>query len=318
VTLLLTQVQKAGRALRDDIRVIAAQFGRQDIFFHAGAVAYCALLALVPFALVLTSILGYVIGAAPMASSEQLGRFLAELLPDQAAQAAIPLVREILNSIEESRGKVGLVGLPLFIWFATKFFGALRATISSVFVAERGHGIIRGKLLDMAYVVLGSLLVTVYLVTDIALTTRLGGALLRTVTWDPDTLGFVEFFAGRLLSTAFLIMLFSGLYKYLPARYVHWESAIWGGVWGAALFEIMRVLVFEAVSRAMNPASLYTGTIAAIVVVVFWAYYASVIFLIGGVVARVHEMRETRKSGKFGTPEAAVKESLKAEVAPKL
>jgi membrane protein len=315
---LLTQAKKAGRALLDDIRVIAAQFGRQDIFFHAGAVAYCALLALIPFALVLTSVLGYVLGAAPMASSEQLGRFLGELLPYQAAQSAIPLVREILNSIEESRGKVGLVGLPLFIWFATKFFGALRATISSVFVAERGHGIIHGKLLDMAYVVLGTLLVTVYLVTDITLTTRVGAALLRTVTWDPDTLGFVEFMVGRLLSTSFLILLFSGLYKYLPARYVHWESAIWGGVWGATLFEIMRVAIFEAVSAAINPASLYTGTIAAIVVVVFWAYYAAVIFLIGGVVARVHEMRESRKSGKFASGDAAVKESMKTEVAPKL
>ena len=47
---LLTQAQKAGRVLRDDIRVIAAQFGRQDIFFHAGSVAYSALLAMIPFA----------------------------------------------------------------------------------------------------------------------------------------------------------------------------------------------------------------------------------------------------------------------------
>jgi len=315
---LLTQAQKAGRVLRDDIRVIAAQFGRQDIFFHAGSVAYSALLAMIPFALLLTSVLGYVLGAAPMATSEQLGRFLGELLPDQAAQAAIPLVREILNSIEESRGKVGLVGLPLFVWFATRFFGALRATISSVFVAERGRGIIHGKLLDMAYVVLGTLLVTLYLALDFTMTTSVGAALIRTATWDPDTLSLLEFIAGRLLSTSFLVLLFSGLYKYLPARYVHWESAIWGGVWGATLFEIMRVIVFEAVSRSMNPASLYTGTIAAIVVVVFWAYYASVIFLIGGVVARVHEMREGRKSGKFGSPEAAVQESMKAEVAPKL
>jgi hypothetical protein len=53
-------------------------------------------------------------------------------------------------------------------------------------------------------------------------------------------------------------------------------------------------------------------------VVVFWAYYASVIFLIGGVVARVHEMREGRKSAKFATADAAVTESMKAEVAPKL
>jgi membrane protein len=315
---LLAEAADAGRALRDDIRVIAAQFGRQDIFFHAGSVAYSALLALIPFALLLTSALGYVLGAAPMASSDQLGRFLGELLPDQAAQAAIPLVREILNSIEESRGKVGLIGLPFFVWFATRFFGALRGTISSIFVSEKGRGIIHGKLLDMAYVVLGTLVVTVYLVVVFALTTNLGAAILRTATWDPETLGLVEFVIGRVFSTAFLIMLFSSLYKYLPARYVHWESAIWGGVWGATLFELMRQIVFEVVARVMNPASIYSGTIAAIVIVVFWAYYAAVIFLIGGIVARVHEMRVGRKSGKFGSAEAAVSASLNTEVAPKL
>jgi membrane protein len=93
----------------------------------------------------------------------------------------------------------------------------------------------------------------------------------------------------------FLAALFTGLYKFLPNRPVHWESAVWGGLWGAALYEFARNVIFQLVTRVMNPASLYSGTLAVIVVLVFWTYYAAVLFLVGGVVARVHELRDIRK-----------------------
>ena len=43
--------------------------------------------------------------------------------------------------------------------------------------------------------------------------------------------------------------------------------------------------------RRFDPSSLYTGTIAAIVAVVFWTYYGSLLFLIGGEVAQAAELR---------------------------
>jgi membrane protein len=115
------------------------------------------------------------------------------------------------------------------------------------------------------------------------------------VGFRTTAVGFLEFFFDRLMATAFLAMLFASLYKFLPNRHVPWESAAWGGVWCAALFEITKTVIFTLVGRTMNPASLYSGALATIVVVVFWAYYAAVIFLIGGVVARVHEVRGNRR-----------------------
>ena len=47
--------------------------------------------------------------------------------------------------------------------------------------------------------------------------------------------------------------------------------------------------------RSFNPGSLYQGTIAAMVVVVIWVYYAALIFILGGEVGQVYELRRTRK-----------------------
>ncbi|HYC51298.1 MAG TPA: YhjD/YihY/BrkB family envelope integrity protein, partial [Gemmatimonadaceae bacterium] len=53
--------------------------------------------------------------------------------------------------------------------------------------------------------------------------------------------------------------------------------------------------VFRWVAAGMSPGSMYTGTIAALVIVVVWVYYAALIFLIGGEVGQVYELRRTRK-----------------------
>ena len=296
-------IADAFRTIRDDLRVVAAQFGRQDIFFHAGSVAYSALLAGVPFLLLLGSAIGFLLGHLPTASDVTIERFLSQVLPDQAAATALPFVSGALRDAEAQRSALGLVGAPLFAWFSTRFFGALRSSLGTVFDVERGHPLVRGKLYDMLYVVLGTVLVTVYLglYAYIGLGTRWGGALLRSMGVTAVLIGYYRRLVSRVVATAFLAAMFTGLYKLLPNRKVPWRSAIWGGAWGATLFEIARTLIFQLVGRSMNPASIYSGILATIVVIVFWAYYAAVIFLIGGVVARMHEVRGARRVKPVGS-----------------
>ena len=60
------------------------------------------------------------------------------------------------------------------------------------------------------------------------------------------------------------------------------------------MFELAK-LAFTIYVNSFNPSSLYTGTVAAIVVVVFWVYYAALLFIVGGEVGQVYELRRTRK-----------------------
>ena len=293
----LADAAEAGRTLRDDVRVVIAQFGRQDIFFHAGSVAYSALLAGVPFVLLVASALGYFVGATGQASNDAIVRFLRELLPDRTADAFAPIVRGILIDVEAKRTALGLVGAPLFAWFSTRFFGSLRASLTSVFAIDRGRGFWHGKALDMMYVFVGTVLVVAYLVVIAYVSLEEHFATLRqALRLEPDTIGLIEFVIVRVAATAFLFLMFGLLYKFLPSRRVAWRSAAWGALWGVALFELARGVIFEFITRILNPASLYSGTLAALAVVVFWAYYAAAVFIIGGVVARVHEVRDVRAS----------------------
>ncbi|MNC95442.1 hypothetical protein D3C83_125620 [compost metagenome] len=60
------------------------------------------------------------------------------------------------------------------------------------------------------------------------------------------------------------------------------------------MFELARE-AFAYYVKAFQPASMYTGTLISLVIVVVWFYYAALIFILGGEVGQVYELRRTRK-----------------------
>jgi membrane protein len=65
-------------------------------------------------------------------------------------------------------------------------------------------------------------------------------------------------------------------------------------VTSAVLFELARS-AFSFVVHHYNPASWYTGTLAAVIVVMFWVYYAALIFVLGGEFSQVYEQRHLQR-----------------------
>ena len=109
----------------------------------------------------------------------------------------------------------------------------------------------------------------------------------------------LTYIVGRVVAFALLGGLFTLLYKLLPNRPVRWEQAAVGGLTSAVLFELARA-AFSYVVHRYNPASWYTGTLAAVVVVMFWVYYAALIFVLGGEVSQVYEQRHTQRMARAG------------------
>ena len=91
-------------------------------------------------------------------------------------------------------------------------------------------------------------------------------------------MGNLEYTIGRVLAFIFITMMFFALYKYLPVRKVRTRTALLAALFSGVLFEAAKQ-VFRLVLRSMNPSTLYTGTIAALVIVVVWIYYAGMLLL---------------------------------------
>jgi len=96
------------------------------------------------------------------------------------------------------------------------------------------------------------------------------------------------------VASLLLAAMFFALYKYLPVRRVRTKTAWVAAAFTTVMFEAAK-FVFTLYVRSFNPGSLYSGSVAAIVVVVIWVYYAALVFILGGEVGQVYELRRTRK-----------------------
>jgi membrane protein len=107
-------------------------------------------------------------------------------------------------------------------------------------------------------------------------------------------MGTVEYVLGRLVAFTFVAAMFFALYKFLPNRKIRWRTALLAAVFTSTMFEVAKN-VFTAYVAEFNPGSVYTGTLYALVIIVFWVYYAAMIFILGGEVGQVYELRRVRR-----------------------
>lgn len=261
-----------------------------DVLFLASGISFDLLLAIVPFALLVISGLGYFLNQSPAAAITEVNSIVSRFLPAQGGGAAGPLQR-MLGDVISTRGSAGLVGAITFIWFSTRLFASLRSALDRVFgFFHARRGIVAGKFLDIRVTVYATLLIVAWTMVSAYVAfgraTARGGALTR-----------IELVAGRVFAVLVLVYTFWSLYRHLPSRKVRRRTALVAALFTTTLFEIARWL-FAIYVHALDPGSLYTNTLRAIVVVMFWIYYAGIIFTLGGEVGRVYELRRANRLGK--------------------
>jgi membrane protein len=266
--------------------------GEDNIFFLAGGISFNILLAIVPFLLLFATSLTYLLNQSTMAATDEVVALVDRFLPSGTSDTVTSVVAKIIAA----RGTVGLYASIGFIWFSTRLFGSLRSILNAIFDIEVDRGIIDGKLYDVKVTVVSSLLFVAYtgLSAYIAIASSRGVAVLAAVGLRQDVMGSVEYTVGRAVAFVFIAALFFGLYKYLPYKKMRWQTAFIACTFTAVMFEIAK-FAFTYYVTSFKPGSLYTGTIAALVIVVLWVYYASTVFILGGEVAQVFELRHVRK-----------------------
>lgn len=281
--------------LRDYAKRVWDNSGEDNIFFLAGGIAFNTLLAAVPFFLLLVAGLGYLLRQSAEVSIHEVSALVDRLLPPGLTPGPLA-IQTILGDIIRARGSIGLYSAILFVWFSTRLFGSLRSVLGEVFDIETGRGIIAGKWFDVKVTVVSSVLLVAYtaLSAYLAFATSRSVAALGELGVRDDVMGQLEYSIGRALAFLFIVLMFFALYKVLPSRRVRWQTALLAALFTSSLFEIARNL-FTAYVQSFNPGSIYTGTLTAAVVIIIWIYYAAMLFIVGGEVAQVYELRRVRR-----------------------
>jgi membrane protein len=119
--------------------------------------------------------------------------------------------------------------------------------------------------------------------------------------WGTALLGIPEVLFGSteralapLLAFISTWALFALVYCYVPARRISWRTAWVAATVVAVSYELMKWGFGWYVMSVADYRSAY-GNLATLVVLLFWIYYVSVVFVLSGEVAQVYTMRKARK-----------------------
>ena len=243
-----------------------------------------------PFVLLLISGLSFLLGRTQDDAARTVTGLFNLLLPRDSTTGS-ELLRTLISDVLRTRGAVTTYSAILFAWFSTRLFGSLRSVLALIFDGT-DRGIVGGKAFDFLATFVATLAVVVYVSVsfylDLAVTQ--GVALLMQIGLRGSAMGFLTYFVGRLFTLTLVFGLFYALYRYLPRRRPARRTAFVGALTTALLFELVRSAWTVFIAQS-NPGSLYTGTIAAVVTIVFWTYYSALIFLVGAEVAQAYDLR---------------------------
>jgi membrane protein len=111
-----------------------------------------------------------------------------------------------------------------------------------------------------------------------------------------DMGSITEFFMKYLIPFLFTFWMFFLIYKIIPNRKIHFQSAFWAASFTSLLWEVTKQL-FGWYVLNLGKFSLVYGYLSTLVIFVLWVYYSSAILLVGGEVAFLLEKAEGRIHG---------------------
>ena len=239
----------------------------------AGAVAYYALLSIVPLLILAVIALSHVIGQAELLAT--LAMYLEWLMPGQSSS----IVQELANFLTE-RSVMGWVLLATMLFFSSLAFTVLENAMSVIFhhrVAIRRRHFVVSAVLPYCYIVsLGAGLLLVTLVSGVLQV--LGEESVRFLgrEWS---LGGVSGVLLYLLGFAGEVALLTSIYLVMPVGRLRMRHALIGGVTAAVLWEVTRHLLLWYFSTLSQVNVVYGSLTTAIVVLLSLEFAAGLLLL---------------------------------------
>lgn len=270
------------------IKLLIEKFDNDHIWVLASGISFNILICLIPFVLIILSILGIYLDSEVV--NERFVRYLDSVipLPGQYKERAIFELVERTKEITSNKFITGAIGIAGLFWTVSGLFSTMRDVLNRIFRINTDVNYFLGKLKDFGLVILS----VVLFLTSMAITSGVqiaedywsalfGEALTLTLFQRlvPFAIGFIVTF-----------MLFYVLYALVPHWKINYKVILFSSLVACILFEALKYLFAVYVLKFANFGRIY-GTYATIVISIFYIYYVSVIFVIGAELGEIYSRR---------------------------
>jgi membrane protein len=276
--------------------VATVQKWQKDQCLEMGAaLSYYALFSLFPIALVIASVLGFLLGPDTDVFQQVLS-FTQNSLPP----TAFDTVKETLLQLNQQSVGAGIVGFGLSFFAASSVFGALDRSVDKIWKADQPMSEARSlmrtttdflvkKVVAFALVMSTSLLLLLSLLSNIAIRIVLNVVrnMDRSVTFIH--LDSVLIARGLQLGSSFLLVALAVLLllRFLPSTYTPWKDLWPGAIFTTVLLLALQQLVSRNIIQIGGQYQSY-GAIGGVMILLLWIYFTCQIFFLGCVMSYVY------------------------------
>jgi len=261
---------------RELAKRVWSEVQEDEVFSRAAELSYYFLLALFPFLIFLTSILGFMLGSGSD-TRQTLFQYLARVMPPSAYQLINSTMTEV--SASSSGGKISF-GLLAALWAASNGLSAITSSLNAAYDLTESRPWWKQRLTAIALTMALSVLIISALLLVVA-----GGWIAE---WLARTYGFGPAFplAWKIIQwpvvLGCMILAFALIYYFAPDfREQSWQWLTPGAAIGVALWLLVS-LAFRVYLHFFDSYSATYGSLGAVIVLMLWLYFTGAAVLIGG------------------------------------
>lgn len=262
------------------------------IFLLGGGLAFSLFVCIIPFVLIIFALLGNILDSNYM--QFQINYFIDTIIPYYTYSEFVKkIIFSRINEVIEYRTVAGIIGISGLLFAASGLFSSMRTVLNKVFGVESDVNFILAKLRDFAMVVM----VILFFFFSTILMPILDVLRQAATQWKFLSFfssGIFEHFLFSLISFAIIFVVFFLLYVTVPLRKLSRKTTVISALWAALLWEGAKQIFGYYIYNFSSFGKIY-GTYALVVVVAFWIYYSSVVFIIGAEIGRLYHERKIIK-----------------------
>jgi membrane protein len=275
-------------------------FHRADedhIFLFAGGLAFSLFVCIVPLTLIIFSVIGRLLDTPEVA--QQIGEFIHNIIPyPDYADKVTAVVESRVEEFVYFKDVAGIIGLGGLLLAATSLFSSMRTILDRIYNVHEGQSFLIGKLRDLGLVGV----VIIYFILAIALLPALEVFVEFTKKLDflsVMRLSFVENAIYGLASLTLIFVAYTAIYFLVPYGRAPKGVVFVSALSAAVLWELAKQLFGFYISTFGTFKRIY-GAYALGLVVVFWIYYTSIVFIIGAEIGQLYRERRDKLRASAG------------------
>jgi membrane protein len=288
VARLKSRTAPKGRFFSHYLVGLYKRLDQNHVFLLAGGLSFSLFSCLVPFVLIIFSVIGRLLDVPDV--QNQIDLFLNAAIPYPEVSAFLKEV--FANRIGDFRlfrstaGYLGIIGL---LFASSGLFSSMRTILNSIYGVSKRRHIIVGKLRDFGMVLLVLLFFLMFAFILPVLEFFKGFYFIQKML-DFIELNFIEKQMISLLTFALMYGVFFMLYKFISYEKLKKRVVVVSAFWAALLWEIAKQLFGYYLTHAASLTRVY-GAYLFVVAGAFWIYYSSIAFIAGGYIGQLYRER---------------------------